>query len=361
MNYKPILYLSISLIIGLLAWLWLVGFKVDSKKSKRYSYGLSPMSIYYQTSYSEPWGMSILTQIFDRKSFIANAFTFEVLSEYYARDHQRAYWLDHEIEGADAKSFRPIGLSSNWSRDDNHFYYQTQALPGDLDWDKMVDKSSAFLFDKKYIIKFLNNSIEQVITHAGNVEMIDPCVLIDDEEVYYGDGYRVGLNRYKLESRSDFALYETKSSIPALEAFRIGKKVYINGKEVENMDADSYEHVNYQYSKDKNYVFYGDSILPNADPKTFENFLALYYRDRQRVYYYDGTVVEGADPATFIQVDELVAKDKNCVYYDNKPDDRPDAASFRLASEEYYYIDNTGTWMIDYENRKLERKNPWVE
>lgn len=76
------------------------------------------------------------------------------------------------------------------------------------------------------------------------------------------------------------------------------------------------------YEIDKQYAFFEDTILPSANPKTFEliNGTAGFARDDKNVYAYQSAIPQ-ADVATFTTVQypggisDIYAKDKNNVYY----------------------------------------------
>lgn len=85
------------------------------------------------------------------------------------------------------------------------------------------------------------------------------------------------------------------------------------------LDAGSFKVIDRNYSLDKNHVYYScraDSILPEADPKTFGIYKkgrSLAY-DKEHVFYNDYLVVDG-DPNTFTEITTSFHKDKNNVYY----------------------------------------------
>lgn len=89
---------------------------------------------------------------------------------------------------------------------------------------------------------------------------------------------------------------------------------------VEYADINSFEPLSDDYAKDKNYVFYGASIIEKADVKSItlikernsDNWSSTYIKDKNYVFY-ETQIVEGADINTFIPTG-IIAKDKNHLY-----------------------------------------------
>jgi hypothetical protein len=76
------------------------------------------------------------------------------------------------------------------------------------------------------------------------------------------------------------------------------------------------------YTKDSEYVYYGNTIVSGADPNTFvllkdaQGGPTDFAKDKNHVYdAYVGDVIQGADPNTFVPVDDIwYGKDENSVY-----------------------------------------------
>ena len=67
---------------------------------------------------------------------------------------------------------------------------------------------------------------------------------------------------------------------------------------IKGADPKTFTILNSFYNRDKKFVYYGGSILSNADPKSFEilsDKLEFYAKDKSKVFY-NSWSNEGADP-----------------------------------------------------------------
>lgn len=87
------------------------------------------------------------------------------------------------------------------------------------------------------------------------------------------------------------------------------------------------------FVKKNNHIYLNDTIITNADPKTFEVLSWDWSRDK-KTYFYFGKPVPSIDYKSFKFLDYHYAKDKNNVYYDDKIIHGADAKTF-------YHIDGT--------------------
>ncbi|WP_164000021.1 DKNYY domain-containing protein [Pyxidicoccus caerfyrddinensis] len=93
--------------------------------------------------------------------------------------------------------------------------------------------------------------------------------------------------------------------------------IYFHAQKLPDADRDSFSiltEASY-WSKDKNKVFYGASVLPGVDVSRFR-LLGSYYGTDGKSVYGVGRLIEGADPGTFELVgkDGTMAKDKSAYY-----------------------------------------------
>lgn len=95
-----------------------------------------------------------------------------------------------------------------------------------------------------------------------------------------------------------------------------------NVVELKNSDPDSFEIIDSNYAKDKNYV-YGKShkgliiactTIEKADPKTFTPLDWPYAKDKNNIYYDLIKILDGADPNSFEFINEEYSKDKNYIW-----------------------------------------------
>jgi len=87
---------------------------------------------------------------------------------------------------------------------------------------------------------------------------------------------------------------------------------------VEGIDKNTFQVINKYHAKDKNNVYYGNSIIEEADPDTFNVIIDNYYnytKDKNHIYL-DGKTIIDTDPNTFELInDRGISKDKNSVYF----------------------------------------------
>lgn len=68
------------------------------------------------------------------------------------------------------------------------------------------------------------------------------------------------------------------------------------------------------FAKDKTQVFYGENIIKDADPNSFELFSYLYGKDESQAFF-KGKPIDESDANSFELVEGRFAKDKNHVYH----------------------------------------------
>ncbi|MCK5509977.1 DKNYY domain-containing protein [Candidatus Parcubacteria bacterium] len=138
--------------------------------------------------------------------------------------------------------------------------------------------------------------------------------------------------------------------------------VFWGDKIIENADPENIEYLECSFSKDKNNIYSANKILGNIDVGTFKIINCgderdLYYLDKSAVYNLisfnkDGTweknkIIQGADPDTFEYFPERhsltdgsgcsYAKDKNNVYFGSEKLINADPAVFTLLIDKGIY------------------------
>lgn len=120
-----------------------------------------------------------------------------------------------------------------------------------------------------------------------------------------------------------------------------------------NVDAASFEALSYDYSKDKNKVYYkwisGPRFwvveIPGADPGTFEVLGLALAKDKNHVWKEDRKV-ERADPRTIQPFTDRVWKDAKHVWFSGNVVKGADAATFEAMGDGYHYRDATRVYWI---------------
>ena len=158
--------------------------------------------------------------------------SFENYAE-YSKDKNNVYYDFQKIEGADIKTFEPDGYSIG--KDKTGVYYKTHKING-IDINSTEVLENEFYKDKNNIY-YRNKKLENF--KPENFEVISSSLVGQNEDFYYFT-----------EDENDntkFFLLENK-----------------------NVDAETFEVLDEEYTKDKNNVYYKGKILKGADVKTFD-------------------------------------------------------------------------------------------
>ena len=170
----------------------------------------------------------------------------------YSKDKNNVYYDFQKIEGADIKTFEPEGFFIG--KDKKGVYYKTHKING-IDVNSTEVLENEFYKDKNNIY-YRNKKLENF--KPENFEVISSSLVGQNEDFYYFT-----------EDENDntkFFLLENK-----------------------NVDAETFEVLDEEYTKDKNNVYYKGKILKGADVKTFDihynkNDNGYKIKDKNKVY-----------------------------------------------------------------------------
>jgi len=177
--------------------------------------------------------------------------SFENYAE-YSKDKNNVYYDFQKIEGADIKTFEPNGFFIG--KDKKGVYYKTHKING-IDVNSTEVLENEFYKDKNNIY-YRNKKLENF--KPENFEVISSSLVGQNEDFYYFT-----------EDENDntkFILLENK-----------------------NVDAETFEVLDEEYTKDKNNAYYKGKILKGVDVKTLD----IYYnksdngykiKDKNKVY-----------------------------------------------------------------------------
>lgn len=84
-----------------------------------------------------------------------------------------------------------------------------------------------------------------------------------------------------------------------------------------------------RYALDKNHVYYGQSAVPNANPRSFQALSEHHGSDDANVYH-RSEQIGGADPSTFKVLDYWFGKDRLSVFGGSKKYPACDTESFQI-------------------------------
>ena len=151
----------------------------------------------------------------------------------YSKDKNNVYYDFQKIEGADIKTFEPEGFFIG--KDKKGVYYKTHKING-IDVNSTEVLENEFYKDKNNIY-YRNKKLENF--KPENFEVISSSLVGQNEDFYY---FTEDEN-----NNTKFILLENK-----------------------NVDAETFEVLDEEYTKDKNNVYYRGKILKGADVKTFD-------------------------------------------------------------------------------------------
>lgn len=130
-------------------------------------------------------------------------------------------------------------------------------------------------------------------------------------------------------------------------------KVYFKEKIIKGADAKTFKEINYEYSKDKSNVYYYGEKIDDANPETFKeiNDAGLFYIDKRNVFF-KGQKIKGADVKTFKLLNNgPYSKDKNYIFFKEALIDDADYESFE-ATDSICARDKNGVF---YKGTRMEK------
>jgi hypothetical protein len=251
---------------------------------------------------------------YDNKKFMkiegADAKTFRVLDDHYAKDKSRVYYDGSKIlEGADAETFVILDghYKNRYTKDKNRVYFNDSVLP-DVDAPSFAvanpSYSSAFTKDKNTI--YINNKkVEN--SDPGTFEHMETYYFRDKNTVYFSYGNDIRI------IDADSATFIPLGNDYAKDKSRV---FYRHFKLLKGADASTFSPIDTEYSRDKDHVYYNGDVVQGADADSFTVIRPyLFYKDRHSIFV-RGEKIRNSDPATFEEVTNYYwYKDKNIVYH----------------------------------------------
>lgn len=222
------------------------------------------------------------------------------INEYYSRSNAGIYYQGDLILNADPKSFKPLSVP---------FYGK--------------DQSRVFWGER-----------EITLAHSPSFEMINDSYSKDQERVYFR-GYPI----LQADPKTFTSIKHSHRFTEEIYA-KDQSNVYIERYIIPHADPATFELFNWDWAKDKNYVFYKGRHLPEIDVKSFE---PIHYIAKDRNHPYDqGNFISGIDGETFEEIpSSFFYRDKNYVYSSDNvkyifygKDKKP------IAPKDFIYVEN---------------------
>ena len=276
----------------------------------------------------------------------ANPKTFEIVDDYFARDDKNVYFFNKKVIGVDAKTFEKVG------------------------YDIVKDKNGVYFLENVSE----ENENSEIKTKNLKADGIDLKTLKKLDNGYFKDKnsiyYELNGNLYKIKN-VDLPTFEVLNSPYSSSVYFAKDKnnVYYNGKKLDGIVPNDFEHIQSYFIKDKNgiYKFEEDEneqdlkITPINAKIDFKNFKELdwkYFGDDKNIYYFDEDIfkkVDKADINSFERIDSTgFFKDKNNVYYEGEKVEGIDMNSIEVVNGMCIKDKNS----VFYEGKKLRNISP---
>ena len=208
------------------------------------------------------------------------------LNNNYWIEKKNVYYNWDKVNWADAKTFEV--LSDDFAKDKNKIYlYNYEVVWLDVDSFEVLDEY--YLKDKDNIYYIDRDSKIRVVSWA--------------------DTWSFEVIKWKSQSGLDSRYAKDK------------KSVFQSWMKLVNSDSETFKFIDEFYSKDKNNVYVIDAEIycvdeiEDADPETFELLKWGYSKDKNHVYHCDWfwriRKIDGADSSTFEMTEIGIPKNKN--------------------------------------------------
>ncbi len=227
--------------------------------------------------------------------------SFEILSDWHARDKHNVYSTFEVLAGADPSTYEILEAPSGMLR-------------------TRFTRDARQVFFERTLIKDAD---------AASFEVIDEFHGRDKARVFH--------------CRDLFADVDVESFRGLGNSFAVDKHhAYYYMRIVAPADAQSFSVLNPNYwgsfAKDARQVYdHAAQLLPDADPASFEQCgESLYGKDKAHAYY-GSYQLKNADPATFALINSNYAKDKKQVYVHQQVIDNADPDSFQVLHDNHSF------------------------
>ncbi|MGB4959860.1 MAG: DKNYY domain-containing protein [Saprospiraceae bacterium] len=301
--------------------------KGESKKEGELQYGFSKVAD--------------TIRYFDMVLDNVDAQSFEILDEYYCKDKNHVFYhntyreskdyftskkhyLDF-LDKADAVTF--VSLDYGYGKDSSSAWYNNNTFEvSDIQSLSVMDIQ--FAKDKNHVY-ILRNKAPLVI--GLSFERINTFYAKDANHYFFihTDGELYTLKPIACDYNS-FELLDFNYS-------KDHKNVFYNGEKIKGSTSENFQIIRAPYSKDHQNVYFNSSVISKADPLTFELYTenelssgdTYYAKDKNHIFVND-RIFSGVDAATFKIFNEKYCMDKNGVYYHLKKVKSADGASFKV-------------------------------
>ena len=306
-------------------------------------------------------------------------FEFGIIS----KDKNSVFIGNQKLEGVSSKGFEVLDDTFNFVKDYKNVYYLDRESDGITYKVKVLDTkgidipSLEFLGDSynqyyrdKNNIYFLNDKDDKMEfeklagANPKTFEIVDDYFARDDKNVYFFNKKVIGVDAKTFE-KVGYDIVKDKNGVYFLENVseeNENSEIKVKKLDSKGIDLKSFKKVDNSdyYFKDKNGVYYENSEnlhkIENVDLKTFEALDYDFTKDKNNVYY-EGEKVEGIDMNSIEVVNRMCIKDKNSVFYRGKKLEKISSNNFNYfdggMSYDIILVDKNGSYkLMENENQK---------
>lgn len=228
----------------------------------------------------------------------------------------------------------------------SHLTFDIENKSNSISYTELVFKTAKYIFYKG---QFLYLPIIDEITDLSLFKQLYENYYQYANKVYY----------YKEDKFVEISGADPKTFKTLKRGYSIDANyVYYIGKRIEGSDPETFKISFFsEVESDKNNI-YKDGDIISTDAQNFELLNSQYSKDRFKAYYHLNQII-GIDINSFKSMSDGYAKDKNLVYYEGVPIENADAKSFECISHGYakdknlvYYF---GKILKGYEPKKFKK------
>lgn len=200
------------------------------------------------------------------------------------------------IKYADPKTYERVKLPiacQKWYKDKRHYFFKHEKTNANVQ--SMKFDSPYLPYDSRYIFYEKDNDI-YTLPYKGKITVVNEKMIYDDRHMLYTSGCDSSATIIDYKDINTLRFYDND-----YQAFSIDSAVYIMGQKINdnNVDAASFEIVQFPYYKDKNQVYYKDTPLYSSDPSSFVILDERYAKDKKHVYS-KGKILPGYTSEKFV-------------------------------------------------------------
>lgn len=242
----------------------------------------------------------------DFKTFEIDAIGVVKDKNHIYKTNGKKYDMLEVVEDADPKTYQlldPVAKEyngSNWFKDANAVYYKNKKVKADPKTFKPINNSIAV--DANYIYAIVTERGEDMNRLEVN-EVIRKHDIIQGKVHTVNESYgQIGNSIISTFSKEEFELnsFESITTTKAIDYWKIivNKTLINKGIIYPEIDVATFEVLDYDFSKDKNLVYFDCKKIDGVAISSFEIISNEYSKDYQKVYYRN-FIVKGASPKTF--------------------------------------------------------------